>query len=523
MRIIIIVLSCLLSWSALADNTIAVKSGNRGNLVPNKIYQISFSCEVNSEALHSFANRVFYLASETVAISVALKSQSVVGSGSTASSNTILNVPFIVYERNGPGIQSKKTDSCNGKLFVNGDEDFILSAAINMSNEATLADFVDRLAGVIVSGADAIYPLVRKKQPERMEGLINNSEGTIKAFATLLELFKLEIPTVVGAPVPLKVGQNSIDVIDQWGRLAVRYSLTVRGIEGFLKSDNEKYLSAYFEGMTVNSKSLDLKNIRTSCEQARSDDRMSGFSDDLDAVYLLYRRLLTSSGINKEVIVECMGSRALAIQAVDLLKKRKSTLAPIPERTISELDVDDVFPAYPPSSQPHGRAVVAKEMSNLSALVGRHLQGAGLLNPQLQSLTSKFTVPIEVEDQTTDYVVLKTLAEKNITEPAIQLSAQDFLSKLKVAGLLRWGCVQGTKRSEPSSAFYDPEIDSAVLVLVARAKADDSITIGKTPIYAVHVLFKPTESASTFTISKLVFDDRYVAKVLAANAKCFER
>lgn len=523
MRVIFIVIFCLCSWSALADNRITPRSGSGGSLSPSKIYQVDYKCSVQIDSLQWFSNSFsLNFSQQTVAIYVKLSSKSVADAVPGQSEVSIFNVPFVIFARN-PFISSAKTNFCTGVFFIKGDDEYVLSADVGVSDQVKLGTFLDQLGTIVISAADSMYPLINKTKPEGMNDWINNSKGTITAFSDLFSLLKIESPVTKGPPVPLRVGVNSVDVVNPLNQEAATITLKVKSIDGFIKSGNEKYISSYFSKMKSNESNIEKDKISISCQKRRSEDRSAGFSDDYDAVYLVYRRLLLVDEVDKQKIVQCMGSRALALQAVELLKKGLPSLSPIPERSISTEDVDDVFPAYPPSVQPQGRAWVAQDMDAFSRQIGLHLQGSGLVGSHLRNLTSRFSVPVMIEDQTTDYAVLKAMGIQNISEPTLPLEPQGFLDKAKSGGLLRWGCVQATRRDDPSSQFYDPGIDSSIIVLVAQAKRGEAVTVEKTPIYAVHMLFAPNATRGHYSISKMVFDDRYVAKVMAANAKCFER
>jgi hypothetical protein len=365
--------------------------------------------------------------------------------------------------------------------------------------------------------------LVRLAKPAEFDNRANQTRDVLKTFSDFQALFKVSNTESIDQPKGLRVGKNSVAAYDSKGRRVAWLTLTVTPVVSLVKSHNTKFLRAYQAAAATTPISItgNDDDLRQRCTQAKQAYLSSGIRDDSDIAYLLYQRLL-AAGAPPPTTVRCMGLRAIALAALDLLNQKKSPIPATEELRISLEVIDVVLPVLPNSSQPHTRGVkLAKEMASFLDEFGRHLRGQGLIGKQLAHLMDDFLPQVTIEDRTLDYKALKLMLAGPPTD-STTLGREDFLSKLKTSGIIRWFCVQATKRDQPAEAikFYDDDIDSAVMVIAAKAGANEELDFNKSTLFGVYVLFAPATVTEPLHINKLVFEERRRDAVLKENPSC---
>jgi hypothetical protein len=79
--------------------------------------------------------------------------------------------------------------------------------------------------------------------------------------------------------------------------------------------------------------------------------------------------------------------------------------------------------------------------------------------------------------------------------------------------------VQRTKRDAIGAPvrYYDPDIDSALMVVAAKAGANEELDFNKTAFFGVHLLFAPANVTDRLHLKKLVFEQRFRDAILKEN------
>jgi hypothetical protein len=212
-----------------------------------------------------------------------------------------------------------------------------------------------------------------------------------------------------------------------------------------------------------------------------------------------------------------IGNAALTLLAKDKLGKVADAFRVKPD------DLKNLMQVLQ-SDQPHNRPTLASDMDSLMWVLGTHLQSDGLRGDQFAKLVGRFAPSVRVEDTTKNYQLLKMMfpeLKDQKDQTGSSVTREKLLELFRSTGLLRWGCVQATRQAvAPALPLYDPDIDSAVMVITAKANADDTLDKNKTLIFGVHVKFDKAFNNEPLVINKLIFEDRRRDALLSANPKC---
>ncbi len=528
MRIISILFASVLlaGPSFAADKVIEVVPGSKGDLDPSRLYVVKYKCGIDDgpgrmQQYRRLLTGAPASGAGAVNVSVTISSKTADASsaadGSTVFSQNILTTTYSLFDHKTP------VPSCSGLFFINGLDNYSIVAEAGYTETTSVIDLLGSLATDTIDLTAAFYPLVRKTKPDELDDKINNTKKTLTSLENIRKL--LTVPPGKGKDSSaLRIGTNIVRALDGKKPPLAWLSLDVQPITGFLQDKNyTRYLIAFGSASEKTAVSLEGDNdvLKSRCDTIRQTYRTSGIKDVKDVAYLMYRRLAATPSITREKIVACMG-RETAQAAFDLLKQKSSPLDIIEDYRISQNDIDSYAPTFPASDQPHDRVTLSDEMDAFAKLLGRHLQGNGLRGPQLSSLLAKFSPDVTVEDTTRDYKVLAALKVNDPNAVSITLKNDQLLSRLKDAGIIRWGCVQSTKRNKPDPAFriYDPQFDSAVMLIAAIAKPDEDLDFNKTPLFGVHFLFEPSTPSQTLHLKKMVFETDLRDVILQHNAGC---
>ncbi|QIP04917.1 hypothetical protein [Bradyrhizobium symbiodeficiens] len=523
---IIAVLAFVFAGPAFAaDKSVQVTPGTQGDLDPARLYVVKYSCGSNDgsgrmQAFRRLLSGALVSGSGTVNVSVTINSSAAdanpAASGTTIFSSNILTVGYSIFNH------AVSPASCNGLFFVNGLDNYSIAAEAGYTESTSVTDVLNDLATNVIDITNAFYPLIRITKPDGLDDKVTNTKKVLSSLESFRKLFT--VPPYKGkSSEALRVGTNWVRALDDSGTVAW-LRLDVQPIVGFLQSTAYKrYLIAFGDTSQKTAIGLDGDEgaLRDRCTTIRQKYRSSGITDIKDAAYLMYRRLIAASSITRSQIVVCLG-RETAQAALDLLKQKASPLDIIQEFRIDGDDIDTYAPAASASDQPHDRPSLASEMNAFATLISRHLQGGGLRGTQLSALLADFSPSLTVEDTTRDYKVLAALKVDDPNAVSVTLKNDDLLSKLKAGGIIRWGCVQATKKNKPDPTFriYDPKIDSAVMLIAAIAKPDEDLDFNKTPTFGVHLLFDAAKPTESLHIKKLIFESDLRDVILRQNPSC---
>jgi hypothetical protein len=139
----------------------------------------------------------------------------------------------------------------------------------------------------------------------------------------------------------------------------------------------------------------------------------------------------------------------------------------------------------------------------------------------LDRLLGYFSPSVTIEDQTLDYKALKLLFPEITSDTSKTLSKQDLLASFREKELKRWLCVQRTKAGvAPAIPLYDPDIDSSVMVIAAKAEANDTLDKNKSTLFGVYLKFNKAFNSEPLVINKLIFEEKKRDILLKANPTC---
>lgn len=526
MRCLLVAALLALSSSASAESLIRITQGTGGELDETRLYVVDYDCGSKDSQLLELTKALYgfgVFTDITTNFGSEIKSKNAAANPAAADTASIFSANVLTYRYYvlGGGVQEPKHGACSGQFFIKGSENYSIIGKAGYTETSTLGDLAAKIATLVVTGASALYPLVRMTKPVEFDNRVNQARDIIKDLNDFQALFHVSNADSIEQPKDLKVGINSVIAYDAHNNRIAWQTFNVSPVVSLVRSKNTKFLKAY--QATAIQTAIDLTgsddDLRGRCIDAKQSYISSGFQDASDLAYLMYQRLLFSKA-PPEKTTKCMGQRAIAQAALELLNQQKSPIVATSELRISQDDIDNYLPIVPDSKQPHPRAKLEQEMSTFLDELDRHLQSeSGLVGQQLAHLLDDFTAQVTIEDRTTDYKALKLIAPGPAVD-TITVTREEFLSKLKKAGMIRWLCVQRTKRDAVGAPvrYYDPDIDSAVMVIAAKAGANEELDFNKTTFFGVDLLFAPAKITDRLHLNKLVFEQRFRDAILKENA-----
>jgi hypothetical protein len=523
----IFISALLIGPGVAADKVVQVTSESQGDLDPSRLYVVKYKCGIDDgpnrmQRYRRLLSGSLVNGSGTVNVSATINSKTAdaaqAATGSTVFTSNILTATFSIFDHKAP------EPSCSGQFFVNGSDNYSIVGEAGYTESTSVTDVLSSIATDAIDLTSAFYPLIRMTKPAELDNNINNSKKALTSLESFRKLFT--VPPGKGKDSgDLRVGVNWVRALGDKNASVAWLRLDVQPIVGFLQTKPyTRYLIAFGDASQKTPISLagDNDTLKGRCNAIRQTYGLSGIRDIKDVAYLMYRRLASAETLTREKIVACLG-RETALAASDLLKQKSSPLdVIIKDFRITDNDVDTFAPVENVSDQPHTRTTLGDEVSAFASLLGRHLQSNGLRGVQLSTLLADFSSDITVEDTTLNYKVLAALKVNDPNAVSITTKSEDLLSRLKDAGIIRWGCVQATKKDKPDPTFriYDPKVDSAVMLIAAIAKPDEDLDFNKTPMFGVQLLFEPAAPSESLHIKKMVFETDLRDIILRQNPKC---
>jgi hypothetical protein len=514
----------IVSSASAQTKFVKVSPGSGGDLDETRLYSVDFDCGYKQPLLSGYAREVYSplpLDELVVIFGGSLYSRSAAAGPVPGATQTLVFAANVFTHKTALLGSQTQQGSCKGLFYINGAESYRLEGQVASTVKNKFADIVSKGAALIIDTASAIYPLVRATKPPEFDNKVNNVKTLLQKYEEFRELFSVTRADKQIDSGDLRIGTNWIRAYNSDEELVAWIKLVVNPVVSLVKDNKTKFLTAYeaASAKTAISISGTDEELRQRCDQAQQTYFASGIRDITDVAYLLYRRLLTAFA-SPEKIVKCM-DREISLAALDLVNLKQSPIPASKNYRITQDDVDNYAPAKPASDQPHTRAMLADEMDSFVDILDRHLQSEnGLRGAQLAELIDDFTQQVVLVDMTTGYKALKLIQGQDID--TVTLSRDDFLAKLRKAGILRWLCVQRTKRNQLGGAvrLYDSKIDSAVMVIAAKAGANEELEFNKSTLFGVHVLFAKAAVTQPLHINKMIFEQKYRDSVLKENTTC---
>lgn len=508
---------------------VRVTSASGGDLQLSKLYSVDYKCRLNAGLKDALIRHNVGTINWGVGNGVLNEMVSIVSSNAAAiptvpaEGNTPPNRPEI-FSTNVVTLQFKiaaETDvgprPCGGQFFISGNDNYRIDAqvAAKITNQAS--QFFARFTALVQSSATTMYALFRATKPPEFTDTVDRGSALINNYLTLRDIFGADATSLKTDSGPLRVGKNWVYAYDGNGNVVSSLELWVRPVVSLVMDGHTKFLAAYNASAATTSITLSGTDdaLRGQCAQPTQAYYTAGISDDRDVAFLLYRRLILADN-SIEKIAKCLGIKigTAALSILDKLQRLE------PRYRISLDDLKNL-PRTVNSDQPHNRPTLADEMQTMLGELARHLQGQGLRGAQLTTLSNRFAPMVVVEDMTTNYSALQLLYPEVTNDPSKTVSKADLLASLKAKGLKRWLCIQRTKAGvAPAIPLYDPDIDSAVMVIAAKAEANEQLDKNKSTLFGVHLKFDRAFNSEPLVINRLIFEERKRDLILKDNPTC---
>ena len=527
MRISLGLLIVLCSMSVCRADTIKMSTGSGGDVITSRLYSVDYSCDVKSNSLGLVENALGRIAANTskgtLAHNITIYQQSAAAAPGTAfaqsdmvfGTNVLVQdfVPFL--HSTGQSVFS----GCEGQFFINGSSNFFIEANVTLSSTNVVADLIAKGATVLKSAVSMGYALFRGTQPPEFAQNVATTGQLLTDYAAFKALLEAGASFKAVKTGKLRIGVTTITTFDAGGNVTSSVTFRVRPVVSLVADGNTKFIAAYNASAT--NQAIDLSSVlfgdlAKTCEQETQKYYNSGINDARDIAYLLYRRFLLIYNDHQN-IAQCMGGKVAT--AALIIMRQLPTLSD--SYKITQHDVDNILTAKP-SDQPHSRPTLAKDVDKIVDMVARDAQTeGGLRGNQLVELKAHLSSSVVVEDATAGYGVLKLLFGDS-TDDRKTVSVDDLRSALRRAGIQRWLAVQATKKDkDPTFPLYDPTIDSAVMVIAAKAGRAESLDYNKSVMFGVHLLFAKALNQEPLVVTKIGFEDHLRDILIKENPTLF--
>jgi hypothetical protein len=405
---------------------------------------------------------------------------------------------------------------CSGQFFISGADNYRIDAQVGAKVTDEASKLFAQLATLTKTAATSMYSLFRVTKPVEFDASIEKGSEILTNYNAFRELFGADKDKFGADSGPLRVGTNWVYVRDYDGNVAASLELRVRQVVSLVADKHTKFLAAYNtsaikSGITLSG---DDQAMRKQCREKTQDYYSSGITDDRDIAFMLYHRLIVTYNSHQN-IARCMGAK--------IARAAFSILNHLPKLDDEyRITLDDLKDLTVVSDQPHDRPKLADAMDSLVDQLDRHLQSEGLRDPQKTKLLGYFAPSVVVEDMTLNYRALKLLYPEVTDESSKALSRDDLLNTFRKTGLQTWFCVQRTKANvvAPALPLYDPDIDSAVMVIAAKAGANDTLDKNKSVLFGVHLKFDKAGPRDPLVINRMIFEERKRDIILKDNPRC---
>lgn len=540
-RILLLLVIGLTTPAIAADKKIIeVVPGKSGDLQISRLYSVDYQCAVPGKVGGLIGN--LKGASGLVSSGTLAENVSIVSTNAAAVPTTPAPIPITTPGAPNPAPAAAPAgttvfgvnvlgytyfsvtnevinNKCSGQFFISGADNYRIDAEVGISSTNTFAEQISKAATLIKSAATSMYALWRATKPVEFDSTVEKGQEIISNYKSFAELFSVNSQSKQPDSGPLRVGNNWVMTYDDQGNVVSTLLLQVRPVVSLVMDGHTKFLAAYnasatSTGITVSG---DQQSMRSQCEQVSQTYLTAGIRDPRDIAFLLYRRLLVSFTPHQN-IAYCMG-RDVANAALSILKA-KPDIIPVSEAyRLVEDDIKNI-PVVAQSDQPHNRPSLASDVSDFLDILSRHLQSSGLRGEQRSALLAYFAPSVSVEDVTRGYRALALLFPEVTDQASKTTDGPSLLDALRKAGVIRWLCVQRTKQPviAPSIPIYDSKIDSAVMVIAAKAGAEETLDKNKTPLFGVHLKFNKVSNNEPLVIKQMVFEERFRDIIIKDNA-----
>lgn len=528
------VLGCLVfflfcSTAYAANQQIFFVAGTEGELQFNRLYSVDYKCRVVGARVDDLLKALLGVLSFDFGNGALNAGVSIFSSN--ASTPPVLPAAGAtrtpIFSANAVSLKfAVATDTtvvgnpCDGQFFISGADNYSVEAqlAVNVTDQA--AKLLADATALTLSAATNLYALFRAQPPPELTTSVNQASGLLTNVQNARNLFGVTSEINQPANGQLRIGRNVVSIYDGKQNLVSSLELIVKPVNSLVMDGHTKFLAAYYAASNTNAAAItvtgtDVDAILGQCTLAKQVYDTAGIADDRDAAFLLYRRLILVDN-SAAKIAQCLGP-TIGRSALIIMDKLQHIE---PRYRITLDNLKDLVPATV-SDQPHNRPQLADEMNTFEDLIANHLQGDGLRGSQLSKLLGFLAPTLTVEDNTVNYRALKLLFPEVTTDTSKTLTREAVLASFKEKGLKRWLCVQRTKaNSTPTVPLYDPDIDSAVIVIVAKAEAKDVLDKNKSTLFGVHVKFNKAFNSEPLVINRFIFEEKKRDIILKANPTC---
>lgn len=514
-----------------AAEVVKIVSGSKGELQATRLYSLDYRCDVKPNVLDTVPYALddptklkskFTKGTLSNIVSIYKQAGDAAPGAALAPTDAVFNTTvlaqdFVPLLHATP--QSVFSD-CKGQIYINGSSNFLIQSVVTVNSTNVLADALAKGATLLKSAVSMGYALFSKSQvPPEFSKNVNDASQLITDYTAFKAIFDAPSDFKVTKTAALRIGTNTVVTYDANNTPTSSVTLIVSPVVSLVADGHTSFISAYNASTT--SAPLDLtstafESLHDKCEFEAQKYYNVGINDDRDIAYLLYRRVLLASNPHQST-AQCMGAR-IALAALKIMRFLP-TIAD--SYKITDDDLKDIVTS-PPSMQPHNRPTLARDVHALLGMIASDAQTApdGLRGSDLSGFKKHLSSSIKVRDTTSGYEIMSMLFA-DTTNNERTVSIDDLRSSLRKAGVKRWLCEQATKKDKDTSLpLYDPEIDSAVIVVAAKAERNDALDYNKSKLFGVHLLFAPAHNPDPLVVTDLVFEDRLRDVLLKENPGC---
>jgi hypothetical protein len=524
-----------------ANGVIEVVPGKAGDLQISRLYSVDYQCSVPGSVgglIGNIKGPAGIVSSGTLVENVSIVSMSAAaaptnpapvpvtpGASPPSAGAGVAPAPNIIFGTNVLGYSyvsitnTPINNKCGGQFFISGAENYRIDAQVGISSTNTFADTISKVATLVKSAATSMYALFRVTKPVEFDSTVEQGKEILSNYQSFAEIFSVNSQAQQNDSGNLRVGKNWVITYDDQSRPVSTLLLEVRPIVSLVMDGHTKFLAAYNAAATSSGITLtgsDQQAMRDQCDHEAQKYITAGIRDNRDIAFLLYRRLLVSFTAHQN-IAYCMG-REVANAALSILKTKPDIIPVLDAYRLVDIDIKNIL-VVSESTQPHNRPSLANDVSDFVDLLDRHLQSGGLRGDQRVALLKYFAPSLDVEDMTRGYRALGLIFPEVTEQDNKSVDGPGLLDALRKSGISRWLCVQRTKQAVIASALpiYDAKIDSAVMVVAAKAGADDKLDRNKTPLFGVHLKFNKSSNNEPLVINQMIFEERYRDIIIKDN------
>jgi len=464
LRLVVFTLVVFTSWTG-AVSAVEFSQSSDGNIRDGYAYVLSYDCRRPpsasnfGETLQRLGQQLTNQRATYIAFTLHDRQRLADVANMQSDEGSVFSEVVLLRTREANGTLRTHYNSCQGYFFIPANVKLFLSATESRArlNEEQVenlleqtADFVNPLfffiKGDLIGAASQVYIDQAKKLAQGAFEIVK----TLTPNATNTRTF------------PLEEGRYTL-VSD-----AVVVDFEVRRLQSGFLGDTKTSFSSYYKNLIDRGNSdvlisLD-DDVVQQCRERRQDLADSGFISMHDRVYALYT-LLEASGATTRQIYDCLVDNRSVLDSYLTFRSNPYSIRFIPENILSDEDIDR-FSKQEASRWPDDQArrvavqfhrqFVRSGQGDLRRAVRFGDPGAPeRLEPHVDALASFVRDPVQIEDNTFDFLIMG-----DSTQDAIGLA--ELIARLQESGLRHTRCF----RVSLDVATLEPELDKSSYMFI---------------------------------------------------------